>query len=67
MGIPIPAVSTDMSRQTIQTEITETENSGSIRDDCDFEIVGRISFQDLVDVAFVFQTDVQTLRIDINV
>jgi hypothetical protein len=51
---------------TIQTEIAETQNSGSVRDNADVDFVGGILFEDIVDMALVLQTDMQTLGVDIN-
>jgi hypothetical protein len=51
---------------TIQTKIAETQNSGSVRDDADVDFVGGISLEDIVDVALVLQTDMQTLGVDID-
>jgi len=55
------------SGDTIQTEVSKTENSRAIRDDRDFEVICGITLEDLVDVSLVFQADMQTLGIDINV
>ena len=55
------------AEDTIQTMVSKTENSRAIRDDRDFEVLCRITLEDLVDVSLVFQADVQTLGIDINV
>ena len=68
MGMPIPTVNMGhYSGDTIQTKVSKTENSRAICDDRDFEVLCRITLEDLVDVSLVFQADVQTLGIDINV
>jgi len=51
---------------TIQTEIAETQDSGSVCDDSDVDFVGGMFLQDLIDPTLVLQGDVQTLGIDIN-
>ncbi len=42
---------------TIETKISKTEDSRSICDNGDFEIVCGISLEDLMDVPLVFQAD----------
>jgi hypothetical protein len=51
---------------TVQTEIAEAQNSGSVRHNTDVDFVDGISLKDIVDMALVLQTDMQTLGIDIN-
>src|SRR5437667_5072611 len=55
-----------ISFNTIETKIAETQDSGSVCDNCDFEIVARILLKNLVNVTLVLQTDMKTFRIDIN-
>ena len=55
-----------ISFNTIETKIAETQDSGSVCDNCDFEIFGWIFLKNLVNVTLVLQTDMKTFRIDIN-
>ena len=54
-----------ISLGTIETKIAETQDSGSVGHNSDFEIVGWISFKDFVNVTLVLQADVKTFRVDI--
>lgn len=56
----------DIRLGTVQTEIAEAQNSGSVRDNTDVDFVDGISLEDIVDMALVLQTDMQALRVDIN-
>jgi hypothetical protein len=58
IGMPIPTVNLNLAQgNTIETEISKTENSRPICDDSNFEIVCGISLEDLMDVSLVFQAD----------
>jgi len=48
---------------TIETKIAKTQNSGSVCDNCDFEIVGWILFKDFINMTLVFQADVKPFRV----
>jgi hypothetical protein len=54
-----------ISLGTIETEIAKTQDSGSVGDNRDFEIVGWISFKDFINMTLVLQADVKTFRVDI--
>ena len=56
-----------ISFNTIETKIAETQDSGTVCDNCDVHFVGWILLKYLVNVTLVFQTDVETFRIDIDV
>ena len=53
--------------KTIQTKVAETENSRAVGDDGDFEVFNGVTFEDFVDVAFVFETYVETFWVDVDV
>jgi hypothetical protein len=52
---------------TVKTKVSEAEDSGAVRDDCDLHILGRMLLKDIVDATFVLQTKVETFGVDINV
>ena len=53
--------------KTIQTKVSETENSRAVCDDGDFEVFDGVTFEDFVNVAFVFETYVETFWVDVDV
>jgi hypothetical protein len=67
LGFPFLKSGREAGLCTVQTKVSETENSRSVCDDGDVQIVGRISLKDFVDVAFVFQAEMETFRINVDV
>ena len=67
LGFPFLKSGQEAGLCTVQTKVSETENSRSVCDDGDVQIVGWISLKDIVDVAFVFQAEMETFGIDVNV
>jgi hypothetical protein len=47
-----------MIPSTIEPKIAKAEDSRSVRDDGDFKIIRGMVLKDLVDVAFILQTDI---------
>lgn len=57
IGIPIPTISKIALEYTVESKISETENSRSICDDSYFKIICWISLKNLVDMSFILQAD----------